>query len=289
VVRDNLKLLLQYLLPKRWLTVFAGVMGHVRHVAIKNFLISSFIKRYGVNMHEAVDETVDAYADFNAFFIRRLKPGCRRLAHALVVSPVDGYVSEMGHLESGRLLQAKHRWYRLDDLLTSSSTECADFYAGRFATLYLSPKDYHRVHMPIAGVLERMVYVPGTLFSVQPATTRTVAGLFARNERLVIFFQTELGPMVIILVGAVVVGSMATTWHGVIPRGSQRWERDYRDDDISTRSFKQFDEVGWFNLGSTVIVLFSNQALLEWDSHWHSGLPVRVGESLVPFPIKHNQ
>ncbi|MCZ6902691.1 MAG: archaetidylserine decarboxylase, partial [Rickettsia endosymbiont of Ixodes persulcatus] len=225
--KDLLKTIPQYLIPKQGLTAFAGCMADVKNTRIKNFLIQRFIKAYRVNMKEALVEDPTAYSSFNDFFIRHLKPECRPLASADVISPVDGCVSELGLISEGQLVQAKGRHYSVAELLACSTETAQPFIDGQFATLYLSPKDYHRVHLPIDARLTGMNYIPGALFSVQPTTARVVPKLFARNERLAMFFETKIGPMVMVMVGATIVGAIGTSWHGELSRSKRALSFDY--------------------------------------------------------------
>ncbi len=190
MLADYLKTAPQYLLPKKNLTTLAGCLAGVTHPLVKNYLIKHFIAKYAVNMQEALEESPEGYACFNDFFIRHLKPDCRPIAATDIVSPVDGCISEIGNIVQGSLIQAKGHDYTVQELLASNEELASQFNHGRFATLYLSPQDYHRVHMPIAGTLQQLVYVPGQLFSVQPTTARVIPKLFARNERLVALFNT---------------------------------------------------------------------------------------------------
>lgn len=283
VCADYLKTRLQYLLPKEALTAFGGYMAQVEIPAIKNYLIRWFIAKYEVDMQEALEERPEHYPNFNAFFIRQLKPGARPVAAAGLVSPVDGYVSELGSIQQGQMLQAKGRYYDVDSLLASDPARSALFHGGSFATLYLSPKDYHRVHMPMDAVLHAMVHVPGTLFSVQPATTRVIPRLFARNERLVVFFDTAVGPMAMVLVGATVVGAIGTPWHGDLPRSHQRRSFTYGADTTVNTTFHKSDEMGYFKLGSTVILLFSEGARVQWEHSLHAGSRIQMGQALANF------
>ena len=213
---DRFAVLPQYLLPKRGLTVLMGLGASKEGGALTTAVIRWFIGRYGVDMNEAADPDPTHYRTFNAFFTRALKPGARPLAQADLLCPVDGAISQFGALQGDRLLQAKGHDYTTRALVGGDAALAAPFEHGHFATLYLSPKDYHRIHMPCAGRLRRMVHVPGDLFSVNPTTARGVPGLFARNERVVCVFDTAFGPFVLALVGATIVGSMATVWHGVV-------------------------------------------------------------------------
>ena len=220
---DFLAVLPQYLLPKQALTAFGGLVAGARGGRWTTSLIKWFINKYQVNMTEAANADPASYATFNEFFTRALKAGARPLADAPWVCPVDGATSQFGRIEKDQIFQAKGHHYSTRALVGGDKALAAQFEDGEFATIYLSPKDYHRVHMPCAGVLRRMMYVPGDLFSVNPTTARGVPGLFARNERVVCVFDSAHGPFVLALVGATVVGSMATTWHGVVnpPRGGQ--------------------------------------------------------------------
>ncbi len=267
------------LLPKRALTLLAGVLAETKITWLKNYLISRFIADYQVDMQEAQEPRPELYPNFNAFFIRALKPGARPIATADMVSPVDGYLSEFGAIVAGRLLQAKQREYRLHDLLACSAAESAHFEGGSFATFYLSPRDYHRVHMPVAALLQSMIYVPGQLFSVQPATTRVIPRLFARNERVVVFFETEFGPMAMVLVGATIVGRIATVWHGEFARRTKKQVILYTNQ--PPQHYQQGAEMGYFKLGSTVIVLWSKQARLNWAANLEVGRAVRQGQAIA--------
>lgn len=277
------KLFLQYVAPKQMLTALAGLLANIKIKSIKNYLIRGFIQSYDVVMDEAIREKAEDYVNFNDFFTRYLKPGVRPVADADVVSPVDGCVSEIGHIKQGQLLQAKGRYYSVDELLACDAAQSAPFQNGSFATLYLSPRDYHRVHMPIAGMLQDIIHVPGTLFSVQPATVCNIPRLFARNERVVLFFETTLGPMVVILVGATLVGAIGTCWHGDLPRAKKTV---YLKDNLpapAKRVLNKADEVGYFKLGSTAIVLFAEGSQIEWTPKLTAGVNVRLGEALGMF------
>ncbi len=273
---DLLKTVPQYIVPKHGLTTFAGFMADVKNTRIKNYLIERFIKKYRVNMSEALIEDPRAYSCFNDFFIRHLKDECRPIAQAEIISPVDGCVSEIGAIEQGQIVQAKGRDYSVKELLACNDEKAQQFVNGRFATLYLSPKDYHRVHMPIDAQLISMTYVPGALFSVQPTTARVVPKLFARNERLVVFFDTKIGPMVMVLVGATIVGSIGTSWHGDINRSKKMISFDY-----SNTPLLKGEEMGYFKLGSTVVLLFADGEQVNWDKSLVAGSTIRFGEAMV--------
>jgi len=273
---------LQYLLPKQALTAFAGLVAGAPAGALTTALIRWFIGRYGVDMAEAADPDPAAYATFNAFFTRALKPGARPLAVADWVCPVDGTVSQFGRIDDGRIFQAKGHHYSAGALLGGDEALAAQFRQGSFATLYLSPRDYHRVHMPAAGRLRRMIHVPGDLFSVNPATARGVPGLFARNERVVCVFDGDdhpPGPWVLVLVGATIVGSMATAWHGVVnpPRPGRLREWHYP---AGAHTLAQGQEMGRFLLGSTVVLLWP-KGPLTFSPQWRPEGAVQLGQAMA--------
>ncbi|WP_454781556.1 archaetidylserine decarboxylase [Legionella sp. WA2022007384] len=276
---DLIKTLPQYLIPQHGLTTLAGCLADVKNVKVKNYIIQRFIRKYQVNMSEALIEDPTAYACFNDFFIRQLKPECRPLANADIISPVDGCISELGTIEQGQLIQAKGHYYSVADLLACDKDKASQFINGCFATVYLSPKDYHRVHMPMDAEIVSMTYVPGALFSVQPSTVRVVPKLFARNERLAIFFSTKVGPMVMVMVGATIVGAIGTSWHGDIKRSKNRVDFEYNKDKDQTM-MAQGDEMGYFKLGSTVVLLFANGAQVHWNEALNAGSAIRLGEAL---------
>jgi phosphatidylserine decarboxylase len=275
----RLAVLPQYLLPKLALTRAFGAFASSEAGALTTAAINAFIRRYGVNMAEAADPAVASYRSFNQFFTRALKPGARPLAAAAWTCPVDGSISQFGAIERDRILQAKGRRYTTTALLGGDATLAAPYIDGLFATLYLSPRDYHRVHMPADGRLRRMIHVPGELFSVNPTTARTVPGLFARNERVVCVFEGPHGPFVMVLVGATIVGSMATVWHGVVnpprPGAVRQWH--YHGDDVALR---QGDEMGRFLLGSTVVLLLP-RGPWRFNPAWAPGGAIRVGEAMA--------
>ena len=279
---DRLAVLPQYLLPQRALTAFAGVVASRRGGARTSALIRWFVGKYGVDMSEAAEPDVGHYATFNEFFTRALRPGARPLADADLVCPVDGAISQFGAIERDQIFQAKGHRYSTAALVGGDRALAAHFDDGHFATLYLSPKDYHRIHMPCDGRLTRMIHVPGALFSVNPTTARGVPGLFARNERVVCVFEGARGPFVLVLVGATIVGSMATVWHGVVnpPRSTELREWRYADRDVTLR---RGDEMGRFLLGSTVVLLFP-AAPLRFDPAWAPGGAVRLGQAMARYP-----
>ena len=276
---DRLAVLPQYLLPKQALTVLAGKFASARAGALTTAVIRRFVARYRVDMHEAADPDIASYATFNDFFTRALRPGVRPMDEADVICPVDGAVSQLGCIEGDQIFQAKGHHYSTTALLAGDENLAATFRDGSFATIYLSPRDYHRIHMPCDGRLLRMEYVPGSLFSVNQVTARGVPGLFARNERVVCLFETALGPMALILVGATIVGSMATAWHGQVnpprPGRLRRW--DYADQRIV---LQQGQEMGRFLLGSTVVLLFQRSAV-QFEPGWEGQRAVRLGEAMA--------
>ncbi|CAM2876277.1 phosphatidylserine decarboxylase [Legionella pneumophila serogroup 1] len=278
--RDVLKTLPQYLIPKHGITALAGYFADVRNPRLKNFLIRNFIRKFDVDMSEALIEDPKSYDCFNDFFIRHLKPECRPLSQSDVICPVDGCISEIGKIERGQLLQAKGKYYSVQELLACDGQLAEQFVQGQFATLYLSPKDYHRVHMPIDAELVSMTYIPGALFSVQPATTRVVPKLFARNERLAIFFKTKIGPMVMVMVGATIVGAIGTSWHGDVKR-SKKLERFDYSEQFSDKIISQGSEMGYFKLGSTVVLLFANGEKIQWDKELLAGSKIQLGKPMA--------
>lgn len=271
---------LQYVLPQHWLSRATGWLAECRIGWLKNALIQAFIRRYDVDMSEAADPDPRSYPHFNAFFTRALKPGARPLdlSPDAIMCPVDGVVSEVGRIENDRILQAKGQDYSLLQLVGDAELAEA-FRGGQFATLYLSPRDYHRVHMPIDGTLSHMLYVPGKLFSVNQATADRVPALFARNERAVCLFDTDVGPMAMILVGAMVVAGIETVWAGqVAPPPRQLRRQDYCTLPAPIR-LQRGEEMGRFKLGSTVILLFP-PGPVRWAEGLASCTPVRLGQRL---------
>ena len=275
---DSLAVLPQYLLPKKALTVFAGWVAGAKGGAFTTALIRWFVKRYNVNMAEAAAPEISSYASFNDFFTRALKPGARPLAAADYLCPVDGAISQIGRIEGEQIFQAKGHSYSSTALVGGDAALAGQFRDGQFATLYLSPRDYHRIHMPCDGSLRRMIYVPGDLFSVNPTTARGVPGLFARNERVVCVFDSDQGPFVLTLVGATIVGSMATVWHGQVnpPRSPQICEWQYQAGQVI---LKKGEEMGRFLLGSTVVMLFAKDRL-NFNPEWTAARPIRMGEAM---------
>jgi phosphatidylserine decarboxylase len=278
-VSDRLAVIAQHLLPKQALTTLMGRLANLRGGQWTTATIRRFIQRYGVDMAEAANPDPAAYATFNEFFTRALRPGARPMAAADLICPVDGAISQLGAIAQDQIFQAKGHHYSTTALLGGDTALADEFTNGHFATIYLSPRDYHRIHMPCTGRLRRMIHVPGELFSVNPATARGVPGLFARNERVVCVFDSAQGPFVMVLVGATIVGSMATAWHGIVnpPRTGQLRSWDYADKNITLR---QGEEMGKFLLGSTVVMLFP-QGDLQFSAQWGHKHPVRLGQSMA--------
>ena len=259
--KDSLFIFLQYLIPQHALSRLVGWFASSEINFIKSTFITKFAKQYDVNMQEAKQEDLSKYKSFNDFFTRELKDGARPIAQGdgTLVSPADGAVSQLGKIELGRVFQAKGRDFSVTELLGGDSERAATFLNGDFATIYLSPKDYHRVHMPCAGKLLETIYVPGDLFSVNPTTAQGVDGLFARNERLVCMFETEYGPMALVLVGAMIVAGIETVWSGqVCPLPKQAQVQDYTQTEIR---LEKGEEMGRFKLGSTVVLCFPENAV----------------------------
>ena len=272
----------QYLLPKRAMTVLAGRLAGARAGRLTTAAIRWFVARYGVDMAQALEPDIRNYATFNDFFTRAFKPGTRPIAAADLVCPIDGAISQCGRIEGEHVFQAKGHRYTTTTLLGGDAELGARFRDGSFATLYLSPRDYHRIHMPCDGRLVRMIHVPGDLFSVNPATARGVPGLFARNERVVCLFDSPRGMFAIVLVGATIVGSMATVWHGVVnpPRPTEVRQWSYEADAIA---LARGDEMGRFLLGSTVVLLFPARPAVAFEPGWKPEAPVRMGEAMARF------
>lgn len=281
--KDYYKAIQQYIAPKYGLSLYAGFWANLKIKKTKNRLINNFIEKYKVNMQEAVRENVDDYSCFNDFFTRHLKPECRPIASSGLISPVDGFVSEFGDINQGQLIQAKGKYYSAQELLAADTKLAAKFNNGCFATLYLSPKDYHRIHMPMSGTLQDMTYVPGKLFSVQPATVNMIPRLFARNERVVTIFETDIGTMAMVLVGAVIVGSIGTSWHGDLKRSRKIKKFTYTKQDTPQIILQKAAEMGYFKLGSTVILLFSDKSKVQWLETLKPKQSIKFGEKIANF------
>ncbi len=276
---NRLAVMPQYLLPKRVLTELAGKFANLKGGALTRAVIRKFVAHYGVDMSEAADPRIESYATFNEFFTRPLREGARPVADASFICPVDAAISQFGPIEHDQIFQAKGHSYSTRALVGGDQELAHRFDHGHFATLYLAPKDYHRIHMPCAGRLTRMIYVPGDLFSVNPLTARQVPSLFARNERVVCVFDTAFGPFVNVLVGATIVGSVATVWHGLVNPPRTRDIREWRYEDKNIVLAKGA-EMGRFLLGSTVVMLFPRN-VLTFVPDWAPTRPVRLGEAMA--------
>lgn len=276
---NRLKVLPQYLIPKQAITALAGQLASAQAGKLTTAVIRWFVKRYQVNMSEAAQEDIGAYSSFNEFFTRPLKTGARKLSKAKYICPVDGAISQFGDIKANQIFQAKGHSYSIEALVGGNQSAAAQYQDGSFATIYLSPRDYHRIHMPCDGRLLRMVYIPGDLFSVNPTTAQGVPGLFARNERVVCEFESAQGNFILVLVGATIVGSMATVWHGVVnpPRIGNIKEWTYSDQNIT---LKQGEEMGRFLLGSTVVMLFPKDTV-KFNTNWTAAKPVQLGERMA--------
>lgn len=276
---DRLKVASQYVLPKRWLTAFAGRIAGAEKGERTTRLIRWFVAKYAVDMSEARDPDIASYNSFNAFFTRPLKAGARAITTADFACPVDGAISQLGAIDDQRILQAKGHSFTTTELLGGDSALADRFRNGSFANLYLSPKDYHRLHMPCDGRLVSMTHVPGSLFSVNPATARGVPRLFARNERVICVFESpEHGTFAMVLVGATIVGSMATVWHGIVkPKPANKITQwTYTDQNIT---LEKGEEMGRFLLGSTIVMLFRQQ-VIAFSADWAPERLVRLGEPM---------
>lgn len=279
IVKNELFIILQYITPHHLLSRGAGLLANCQVPLIKNRIIPWFAKHYGVDMRDAQQEELKAYTSFNDFFTRALKSGARPLPDDknAVVCPADGAISQIGEIKYNRVLQAKGHDYSLVELVGGDLELAREFEDGQFATIYLSPKDYHRVHMPVTGTLRQMIHVPGRLFSVNQTTAENVPRLFARNERVVCIFDTERGPMAVVLVGAMIVGSVDTVWAGqVTPRGCKVTTYNYNQGPIT---LERGAELGHFKLGSTAIVLFGKNKV-QWTQDLAEGTDVRMGQSI---------
>ncbi|MBL8026242.1 MAG: phosphatidylserine decarboxylase [Fibrobacteres bacterium] len=280
----KIKIGLQYLLPNHLMSILAGYLASAKLGFISHALIELFIRAYSVNMAEAKFEKVSDYASFNEFFTRPLKEGMRPVVadSNILTHPVDGAVSQAGPIAGDQLIQAKGHYYSVQALIGGDSATAAEFQNGTFACIYLSPKDYHRIHMPVAGVLREMVYVPGDLFSVNPLTAENVPGLFARNERVVCIFDTPVGPMSLTLVGATIVASIETIWAGTItpPHGKQVYRQKYPSSGQGSVSLKKGDEMGRFKLGSTVVLTFAKDAVKLLPTN-NPGAVTRMGTAFA--------
>lgn len=281
---ERLKVASQYVLPKRGLTAFAGRIAGAEQGKLTTRLIRWFVGKYAVDMSEARNPDISSYNSFNAFFTRPLKAGARPMTKADFACPVDGAISQLGDIDDHHILQAKGHSFTTTELLGGDTALAEKFRNGSFANVYLSPKDYHRIHMPCDGKLTNMMYVPGSLFSVNPTTARGVPNLFARNERVVCVFESpEHGTFAMVLVGATIVGSMETIWHGLVkPKPANKITQwTYTDQNIA---LEKGEEMGRFLLGSTVIMLF-RQHTIALETDWAPERLVRLGETMGNRPI----
>ena len=278
---DRIKGWVQYPLPHHLISRLTYRLTRITQRGMKDWAIREFTRRFGVDMSEAAESDITTYRHFNAFFTRALKPGARPIASGAkdVASPVDGAVGQIGHIESGRIFQAKGQGFTALELLGGDATAAARFDGGAFATLYLSPRDYHRIHMPLDGSLTRMLHVPGRLFSVNPPTTRAVPRVFARNERLVCLFDTPAGSMALVMVGALNVASIETVWAGEVtpPQRSAVRAWDYKKDEVK---LAKGEEAGRFNMGSTVVLLFAKDRI-RWEDSYTAASAVRMGKKIA--------
>ena len=284
-IKNALVTLPQYLLPHHFLSKMMSKFTHCENETWKNLFIKQIIKHYQVNMDEAVISDINAFKSFNDFFTRELKPSARVFANQIndIACPADGAISQAGLIKEGRIFQAKGKNYTAYDLLGGDIDRAQAFMDGSFATIYLSPKDYHRLHMPLTGTLREMIHIPGRLFSVNKTTTESVSGLFARNERVVALFDTEAGPMALILVGAIFVSSIETVWHGVVTPPTISSVRTWKYNE-NAPTLKMGEEMGRFNMGSTIIILFGKNKT-QWNETMVADTPVKLGAkigSIVP-------
>ena len=278
---DKIKIALQYMMPKHAISRLIGKFAAAKMGWLTTFAISKFIKAYGINMGEAKLKNPSDFDTFNNFFTRELEDGARPIeAGDNLCYPVDGAISQQGDIVDGQLIQAKGFNYSLTALLGGDARTSAPFQGGKFSCIYLAPKDYHRIHMPMDATLREMIYVPGELFSVNPLTARNVPGLFARNERVVATFDTEFGELAMVLVGATIVASIETTWAGTItpPAGKDIFRWQYPKSGINAITFKKGDEMGRFKLGSTVVCAFAPNMLEAFNPEATTGSTTRLGE-----------
>jgi phosphatidylserine decarboxylase len=278
--KQALTTLPQYILPHHFLSFIMSKFTHSEIKVWKNLMINQIIKFYGVNMSESKEQNIDNFSSFNNFFTRELKPDVRPISTVknAIICPADGAVSQAGQINQGNIFQAKGKCFTTVDLLGGDTERAKLFDEGSFTTIYLSPKDYHRLHMPAKGTLTEMIHIPGRLFSVNTATTNSVPGLFARNERVACLFDTEHGPMALVLVGAIFVSSIETTWHGVVSPPTidsvRSWE--YKKNEIV---IAKGEEMGRFNMGSTIIVLFGKNKM-NWTEEFKADKIVKLGEMI---------
>jgi phosphatidylserine decarboxylase len=275
---------IQYCIPQHAFSRLFGKLLSSKHQGLKNRLIRKFIAHYNVNMEEVANPNLDAYPSFNDFFIRTLKKGARPLVGApeAIASPVDGTIAQIGIANGEQLIQAKGHHFSLKDLLAGDVDLAKTFANGPYTTIYLGPSDYHRVHMPMTGTLKQMIYVPGKLFSVNTNTVNDVENIFARNERVICIFNTKAGPMAVILVGAIFVGSMAVAWEGVITPNNHKTKTIWSYEDKPPVHLARGDELGYFVTGSTVITLFGENRM-QWQTDLKNNIKIKMGQGIGTF------
>lgn len=277
---NKLRTLPQYLVPQQLLSATLGKLANQK--TLHQAAIKWFVQHYKVNLAEAKESNIINYKSFNDFFIRELKPDARPFddSENILISPVDGCVSQIGDINSDKIIQAKTKSYSAKNLLGGDANDAAPFIDGKFATLYLAPKDYHRVHMPLDGTLKKMIYIPGKLFAVKPLTAQTINNLFAINERVAIFFDTEMGEMALVMVGAMIVGGMATVWQGQLNRTNQIKQWYYPNEQMTKIAYKKGQEIGHFQLGSTVILLMSAGSTFNWHKDLTPSTKIKMGQTI---------
>ena len=276
---DSLFIFLQRIAPQKLISRIAGVLANSKARWWKSIFIRRFIRSYGVNMSEALEEDPTNYANFNDFFTRELKADARPITagKSTLACPADGAVSQIGDIAEGKIFQAKNHFFTTAELLGGNVKLAEKFEGGKYTTIYLSPKDYHRVHMPVSGTLESMTFIPGQLFSVNPVTTNNVPGLFALNERMVALFDTDIGPVAVVMVGAMIVGSIETVWAGTLKAEDGHVSTtEYENGSIS---IEKGNELGRFKLGSTAILLFPKNTI-NWESKIAAGSAVQMGQKI---------
>jgi phosphatidylserine decarboxylase len=281
-IKDRLFVIFQNVTVHRSINWLANKVANSKNVKFKNWLITKFMKKFGIELSEYEIQNPEDFASFNDFFTRALKPGVREFNpdQNIICSPIDGGVSQIGDITKNRLIQAKKHDYTLLDLTAGYEKFYHPFINGKFTTLYLSPKDYHRVHMPIDGKLISSLFIPGKFFSVNERSNEDIPNIYTRNTRLLCLFETDLGPMCVIFVGAMIVGQIVTKFHGVHHYDDEPIFMDHSKDGKDKTCFKKGDELGHFELGSTVILLFSSNAGLKWEEKFHSGSPIEMGSTL---------
>ncbi|GAA3927315.1 archaetidylserine decarboxylase [Litoribacillus peritrichatus] len=284
-MKDRLFAFSQHFMPQHAISRLTRLVAESKASTIKTTFINTFIKQYGIDMSEAANPDPASYANFNDFFTRALKPGARTIAEGEknLACPADGAVSQLGDIKQGRIFQAKGHDFGLKELLGGSKELETEFQDGKFTTIYLSPKDYHRVHIPFSGTLRSMTYIPGKLFSVNPATVNNVDNLFARNERVSCIFDTDNGPMAVVLVGAMIVASIETVWAGLVTPPRQKlttW--DYPATGEGAVVLNKGDELGRFKLGSTVVLCFPKDSI-EWNENLQEGSVTRMGQEIASY------